>query len=57
MYKRTIEALKGKEETDGSDERVKRLQDGITTTDRQIQEYIKKIEGVKKVNKVQGHII
>lgn len=57
MYKRTIDALKGKEENEGSDERVKRLQNGIATADLQIGEYMKKIDGLKKVTKVQGSVI
>ena len=54
MYKRTIGTLKGKEQTDQSDNRVKRLENNVRSIDDQINVFIKKIEGVKKVNKNQG---
>lgn len=36
MYKRTIAALTGKEEKEGSDVRVKRLENNIAAVDAQI---------------------
>ena len=36
MYKRTIASLQGKEEKDGSDDRVKRLENTIAGIDAQI---------------------
>jgi hypothetical protein len=57
MYKRTIEALRGKEEKDESDARMKRLENSIASIDAQINEYIRKVEGLKKVTKVQDKVI
>jgi hypothetical protein len=57
MYKRTIAVLGGKEENDGSDIRVKRLENTISSTDAEINDYIKKVEGLKKVTKVQNQVI
>lgn len=57
MYKRTIASLQGKEENDGSDIRVKRLENTIASIDAQINEFIKKVEGLKKVTKVQDKVI
>lgn len=57
MYKRTIDALKGKEENDQSDKRLKRLENNIASIDSQINQYIKKVEGFKKVTKAQDKVI
>jgi hypothetical protein len=57
MYKRTIAALSGKEEKEGSDIRVKRLENNISAVDAQINEHVRKVEGLKKVTKVQDRVI
>lgn len=57
MYKRTIDALRGKEEKDESDARMKRLENNVASIDAQINEYIRKVEGLKKVTKVQDKVI
>jgi|688.fasta_scaffold447959_2 hypothetical protein len=57
MYKRTISSLISKEEQDESDIRVKKILNSVSTVDAQINEFMKKIEGVKKVTKVQDKVI
>ena len=57
MYKRTIASLISKEEQEESDIRVKKVMNSVSTVDAQINEFMKKIEGVKKVTKVQDKVI
>lgn len=57
MYKRTIASLISKEEQEESDIRVKKILNSVSTVDAQINEFMKRIEGVKKVNKVQDKVI
>ncbi len=57
MYKRTIASLISKEEQEESDIRVKKILNSVSTVDAQINEFMKKIEGIKKVTKVQDKVI
>lgn len=57
MYKRTIASLISKEEQEESDIRVKKIINNVSTVDAQINEFTKKIEGIKKVTKVQDKVI
>ena len=57
MYKRTLEALKSKNDDHESDFYVKRLENAISTVDADIAGCTRKIEGAKKVKKVQDHVI
>lgn len=57
MYKRTIASLSGREEKEESEARLHRLSNGIAALDAQINEYLRKVEGLKKVTKVQDRVI
>lgn len=46
-----------KEEQEESDIRVKKILNSVSTVDAQINEFMKKIEGIKKVTKVQDKVI
>lgn len=57
MYKRTILALKGKNEEHETDLRIKRLENAIASTDADINAHIKKTEGVRNIKKGQDRTI
>lgn len=57
MYKRTIEALKGKNEEHETDLKLRFLENTISSTDAEINLYIRKLEGVRRIKKGQDKVI
>ena len=53
MYKRTIEALKGKNEEHETDLKLRFMENTISSTDADINLYIRKLEGIKRIKKGQ----
>lgn len=49
--------MTSKEEHDESDIRVKKIINSVSSVDAQINEFMKKIEGIRKVTKVQDKVI
>jgi hypothetical protein len=49
--------MKGKNEEHESDVKIKRLDNAISTVDSEITHFTKKIEGFKKIKKVQDKVI
>lgn len=49
--------MKGKNEEHESDVKIKRLENAISTVDSEITHFTKKIEGFKKIKKVQDKVI
>ena len=57
MYKRTIQELKGRNEEYETDYKIKLLENSVTSADADINLYIQKIEGMKRVKKGQDKVI
>lgn len=53
MYKRTIENLKGKDEGDRAELKVTHLENRISDMDSEINKYIQRIAGVRKIKNKQ----